>query len=104
MLKLKPGGVGAVQNKKRAVIQTTSIMIAEPNTHTNLESGAGQNNKHVVIQTTSFMITEPNTNIHTHRLPMTIKHHEHKYLYIYIFNQGSCTYDTNIMSPRVIKS
>ena len=65
MLKLKPGGVGAVQNKKRAVIQTTSIMIAEPNTHTNLESGAGQNNKHVVIQTTSFMITEPNTNIHT---------------------------------------
>ena len=84
MLKLKPGGVGAVQNKKHAVIQTTSIMIAEPNTHTNLEGGAGQNNKHVVIQTTSFMITEPNTNIHTHRLPMTIKHHEHKYIYIYL--------------------
>ena len=35
MLKLKPGGVGAVQNKKHAVIQATSIMIIEPNkTHT----------------------------------------------------------------------
>ena len=67
MLKLKPGGGGQVRTKKHAVIQTTSIMITEPNTHTwNLE-GRGQvrTKKHAVIQTTSIMITEPNTHTYT---------------------------------------
>ena len=75
MLKLKPGGVGAGQNKKHAAIQTTSIMITEPNkTHTHSSFmlklkpggvGAVQNKKHVVIQTTSIMIAEPNTHTYT---------------------------------------
>ena len=38
MLKLKPGEVGAGQNKKHAVIQTASIMITEPNAHTHTHS------------------------------------------------------------------
>ena len=73
MLKLKQGG--QVRAKKHVVIQTTSIMITEPNTHIHTVVilklkpggvGAGQNKKHAVIQTASIMITEPNAHTHTH--------------------------------------
>ena len=51
---LKPGGGGQVRTKKHAVIQTTSIIITEPNTHIHTVVmlklkpggvGAGQNKK-----------------------------------------------------------
>ena len=79
MLKLKPEGVGAGQNKKTC---------------------CNSNNK--------YHDYEPNTRTYTDTLPMTIKYHEHiniyihVFIYIYILNQWSCTYDTNIVSPRVM--
>ena len=129
MLKLKPGGGGGRSEQKNMLIQTTSLMNTEDNTHTQTHrhtifmlklkpggGGAGQNKKNMLIQTTSLMNTEPNTNIQTQRLPMTIKYHfninihvhtctimkKHTIIILYLFNQGSCTYDTNIMSPRIM--
>ena len=79
MLKLKPGEVGAGQNK---------------------ETCCNSNNK--------YHDYEPNTSTYTDTLPMTIKYHEHiniyinVFIYLYILTQWSCTYDTNIVSPRVM--
>ena len=74
MLKLKNlERWGQVRTKKHAVIQTTSIMITEPNTHIHTVVmlklkpegvGAGQDKKHAVIQTTSIMIMHQ-THAHT---------------------------------------
>ena len=79
MLKLKPEGVGAGQNKKTC---------------------CNSNNK--------YHDYEPNTCTYTDTLPMTIKYHEHINIYINVFiyigilTQWSCTYDNNIVSPRVM--
>ena len=94
-------------------------MITEPNAHTHIHTvvmlklkpegvGAGQNKKTCCNSNSKYHDYEPNTRTYTYTdtLPMTIKYHEHinKYInaFIYILNQWTCTYDTNIVSPRVM--
>ena len=104
MLKLKNlERWGQVRTKKHAVIQTTSIMITEPNTHIHTVVmlklkpegvGAGQDKKTCCNSNNKYHDYAPNTRTYTDTLPMTIKYHEHIniytnvfiYIYIYLIN------------------